>query len=153
MAKLDPELAEQIPDEVIDGVIGLRSDPAFVDALQLAESVKFIALVLPIVSFVGFAVVVWLSGDRRRAFITVGVSAVVVGGAALLTEAVGRFAFISGFDDGESRQVAGAVWDVVMGDLATLALVIAGAGSILAVVTAVGPGRISLRRQLGARSS
>ncbi|MFW2381912.1 MAG: hypothetical protein ACN4GZ_09155 [Acidimicrobiales bacterium] len=145
LAKLDPDLAEQIPDDVTDGVIALRTDPVLVDALQLAETMRFLSFILPILSFVGFALAIWLSDDRRRAFITVGVSAIGVGAAVLLLEAVARFLFVRRFDGDDSRLVADAVWDVVMGDLAVFALIVAAAGSVLAVVASTGSRRMSLR--------
>jgi hypothetical protein len=147
LAKIDPELAELIPNDVIDGLITVSSDPLFVDGVQAAESARVLAFVLPLLSALGFGLVVVLAEDRRRAITALGLSAIVVAIVLLVLSVIGRALFVVGYDD-DARRVAGAIWDVGTAGLATLGLATAGVGTLLAFAASADRQRAGLGSQV-----
>lgn len=145
LAKVDPELAALIPDEVTDGLIDVRFEKRVIDGIEVSQRAEWLAFVLPVLAFAGFAIFVALSRDRRRALINSGVAAIFVGVVVLLIEWVSRVYVLRLADDPAGRAAGAAVWDVFAGDLISLALIVASAGTVLAVTTAIGLERVSLR--------
>ena len=65
LATLDPDLAALIPDDFQAGLVTLADQSAVTDTLQIAESVKVVAFLAPLLALIAFGGGVALARDRR----------------------------------------------------------------------------------------
>ena len=71
-AVLSPELSDQIPDDLIDTLIDVQSNPLVLDAVQIAENIRLLAFALPLVAFTAFGSSIFLTDNRRQARVARG---------------------------------------------------------------------------------
>jgi hypothetical protein len=148
LAKLDPELAAAIPDDLSDGLIELGTSPVFVDSVQLAEAASLLGIVLPIVSLVGFAIFVWTAADRRRALAAVGAAAVGAGLAMIMVSEIALMVVRRQFESDDARAVATSVWDVMTRGVGDIALWLAAGGAVLTAAAILGGDGTAARRRV-----
>ena len=130
-AVLSPELAEQIPDDLIDTLIDVQSNPQVLDAVQIAENIRFLAFALPLVAIAAFGSSIFLADNRRQAWVRVGMGAVGIGVIILVIESAAGWLIVRGFEEGAARDVASAFWNAFAADLYLWALAIAAIGTIM----------------------
>jgi hypothetical protein len=106
------------------------------DLTQAAERIRWLAILLLVLSAALFAGAIVLSADRRRTVGEAGAWVAGVGVFVLLAYAVLRSLALSGVEDPAGRDAADAVWDAFLGDLRTGAWILAGAGAIVAAAAA-----------------
>ena len=128
---LAPDLADQIPEDLDDALLDLRSDLLL--PVQLAAGAWFLAFALPLLSLACFGGSILAAPDRRRGAAwsgagVVGVGAIAAGGHAAITRLL-----LEAVDEGPGRDAAGAVWGVFTSDLIDWAAVVAAAGAIMLV--------------------
>ena len=130
-AVLSPELAEQIPDDLIDTLIDVQSNPQVLDAVQIAENIRFLAFALPLLAIAAFGASIFLADNRRQAWVRAGMGAVGIGVIILVIESAAGWLIVRGFEEGAARDVASAFWNAFAADLYLWALAIAAIGTIM----------------------
>src|SRR5204862_5850063 len=78
----------------------------------------------------------WLSQDRRRTVVELGIGAAAGGIILVVAYGVARSIAIDHVDGPDNRAAAGAVWDAFLGDLRTAAWILAGSGAVVAAAAA-----------------
>ncbi|MXW34589.1 MAG: phosphatidylinositol-specific phospholipase C domain-containing protein [Chloroflexi bacterium] len=136
LANFNPELAESIPDLDTE-VLEIAESEALHAVLDIAEGVRILALVLPLLA-VGAFVASWaVARGRRRAAMRVGIALVVVAVLMVLLLDFSK-AVLEALVGGERAGAAAAgVWDAFLGDLRSWNLAIGAGGALMA--TAASP--------------
>lgn len=128
---LDPKLARQIPPAA-DVSLLTDNPPSFV--VEAAKLRELPWILLGLGGVCAFAAV-WISPDRRRAVVALGIATVVAGAAGVVALAGARAVLLGEVQAGSPRDAGAAIWDAFLGDLRTAMLLFAACG---AVVTAAG---------------
>jgi hypothetical protein len=122
---VDPELAEELPGRLEAPLATLDRRDFASDTIELAEQIRLLALVLPLLGIVLLGAAVWLSDDRglalRRAPLAVAAAAGLVLLALDLAEpdATRR---VEGLTLGQANEAIDDAWDALLGPLRTAAL-------------------------------
>lgn len=111
-----------------------RIDPPswFAGLAQAAEDVEILFWVLLVLGFALAALAVWLSPDRRRTVLGIGIGVVILGVVGAVALTVARGLTVARLDEAAVRDAVGAVWDAFLGDLQTALYLFAGCGVVLA---------------------
>ena len=104
----------------------------FAGLAQAAEDVEILFLVLLVLGFGLAALAVWLSPDRRRTVLGIGVAVVILGVVGAVAMTVARGLTVARLDEAAVRDAVGAVWDAFLGDLQTALYLFAGCGVVVA---------------------
>ena len=96
-AVLSPELSEQIPDNLIDTLIDVQSDPLITEVVRASEDVQALAFALPLVALAAFGSSIFLAANRRQAWVRVGMGVVGIGAIVLVIEAVAGWLIVPRF--------------------------------------------------------
>jgi hypothetical protein len=151
---LAPELAAKLPDNASATLVDLRDRPFADDTLRAADHVRTLSVVLPLLALALLAGAVALAPDRSRAVMRFGLGVGITATVAEIALATARTLALRTLDGNETtttseiRTAAGAVWDAFLGDLASLLMIAAIVGFVVAagVLSAVDPDAV--RRQL-----
>jgi hypothetical protein len=106
------------------------------DLARIADDIRFLAVLLAVLSVALAAAAVFVSPDRRRTVVELGVAAAAGGMLLVLVYAVLRSLAIDHVETPEGRAAAGAVWDAFLKDLRTAAWILAGSGAVIAAAAA-----------------
>jgi hypothetical protein len=133
---LRPSLARRV--EATRRVEVLRRDIGSINATlaRAADTIRVLAALLLLVAVVCAAGAIWLSADRRRTVVQLGVGAAIGGLLLIVAWDVGRAVAVGHVDGPEARAAVGAVWDAFLGDLHTAAWILAGSGAVVAAAAA-----------------
>lgn len=127
-----PALAKQLDStgrvKLIDGDFGSTG----ARLARAAENVRALALLLLALTLVLVAAALVVSPDRRGAVVQLGIAASVFGVLLVVAYSVARSYAVDQVDGAENRAAARAVWDAFLGDLRSLALILAGSGAVVA---------------------
>ncbi|MEO1061416.1 MAG: hypothetical protein AAFZ07_08355 [Actinomycetota bacterium] len=134
---LQPELAEELPDDLTDTLVTVVTRDQLTDLVDAADDVRAAAILLPLLALVGYGAAIAAARHRRRELVPVGAGIAVVGGVLVVGERLG-----SRIADRTAGRAAAAVWDSYAGDLTTWGLV------LVAVGTALGAGAAAMLRPL-----
>ena len=138
LANFNPELAESIPDLDTE-ILEVADSEALYALLDIAEGVRVLAQVLPLLAVVAFGASWAVSRGRRRAAMRIGIALVLVAVLMVLlldfSKAV-LAAVLSDRADGAAVAAEG-VWDAFLGDLRSWNLAIGAGGALMA--TAASP--------------
>jgi hypothetical protein len=133
---LQPSLARPVrevrPVEVVNRHIG----SADAEVLRAAHTVKVLAWLLLFVAIAATAAAVWLSRDRRRTVVHLGVGTAIAGVVLLVVLGVARSLLVHSVQGADERDAVDAVWDAFLGDLGTAAWILAGCGAVVAAAAA-----------------
>src|SRR5262245_35342699 len=105
-------------------------------ATRVADDVRALAIILLVATLLAATGAIWLSRDRRRTIVGLGIGAAAGGICLVVVYGVGRSIAIDQVDGPENRAAAGAVWDAFLGDLRTAAWILAGSGAVVAAAAA-----------------
>jgi hypothetical protein len=126
-----PELAAELPEGTEATQISIAAEDARADLLQIAESVRLLAFVLPLIAIAGFAAAIWLNADRWRGLRNVCIALVVVGALLLLTDLIAKQAVLLGVKREENEPAVSAIWDAFLSPFTTGAWVLAIVGVLV----------------------
>ena len=129
---LNPDWGARIPDDLTDTLIDVQSNPIVLNAVQVGNDLRVLAFVMPLAALIAFAAAVFLSTTRGRTLVWVGFSLIGIGILTLVIERVVGLVLVSGFQVDAVRDLARVFWDAFAGGLTVWALVVAGAGAVLA---------------------
>lgn len=124
----------KLPDAEAVGQVRL-ADPGETTALRLADDVRWLGVVLPLLAVALLGVAIGLARDRRRAVTAAGLAIVAAGGVVTLAMAIGRRVVVGRFE-GDAADVARASWNALLGDLGWWGLALVGAGALIAAAAA-----------------
>ena len=106
-----------------------------VRAIAAADSVRLLAIVLPLLALALFAVALFSVTDRRRAALNVGIAVFLVGALNFAAFLVVRAVLLTG-EHGDRRDVVAGIFDAFMGRLPLWCGLTALAGAIVAASAA-----------------
>ena len=136
LANFNPELAESLPD--LDTEVFQVAESEYLQTLfTIAERVRILAAVLPLLALGAFAASVAVARGRRRAAMHTGIALVVVAllMIILLDSTRGALATIVG--GGPAGAAVEGAWDAFLGDLRSWNITLGAGGAVLA--TAMSP--------------
>ena len=136
LRQISPQLAAQIPKSVTDRVVEI-SGGDFGQATRVARAIEgahTVGVVLLIAAAAIFLLAILEAGERRRGVRYVGIAVLVDGLLLVLGYTLSRSLVVNHFAPGVDRSAAAAVWDAFLVGLRSDAVLLAGAGAIVAVV-------------------
>lgn len=133
---LRPQLARKV--DATRRVEVVRRDIGGVSATaaRAADAVRVLAPVLLVLAIAFAAGALWLSGDRRRTVVRLGIGVAVAGLACIVAWDVGRALAAGTVDGPDARDAVDALWDAFLGDLRTAAWILGGSGAVIAAAAA-----------------
>jgi hypothetical protein len=152
---VDPELAEDLPKRLEAPLATLDRRDFASDTIELADQIRFLAVVLPLLGIVLLGAAVSLSDHRglalRRAPLAVAVAAGLVLLALALSEpdATRR---VEGLTLGQANEAIDDAWDALLGPLRTAAFATAIVALGIALLVSPRAGRILAPLGAAARS-
>src|SRR5918999_6063238 len=152
---VDPELAEELPGRLAAPLATLDRRDFAADTIELAEQVRFLAIVLPLLGIALLGGAVLLSANRglalRRAPLAVAAAAGLVLLAVALAEpdATRR---VQGLTLGQANEAIDDAWDALLGPLRTAALATATVALGIALLVSPRAGRLLAPLGAAARS-
>lgn len=136
LEQLRPELAAEL-DADARAVVGDHSiDSAAVDVARFAHDVRWLHWALVLLTLAVVAGAVAVAPDRRRTVWQLGASLVVAGALIAFVSTLARSLVLGGVGGADEWTAASAVWDAYLGDLGRLALLLCGAGAVIAAAAA-----------------
>jgi len=105
-------------------------------AARAADTIRLLAPLLLLVALLCAAGALWLSSDRRRTVVQLGVGAAAGGLLLIVAWDVGRALAVGHVDGPDARAAVGAVSDAFLRDLHTAAWILAGSGAVIAAAAA-----------------
>jgi hypothetical protein len=142
LRSVSPNLARQIPKDIEANLIALRRREFAGGTLAVADDVRLLGIVLPLLALVVFAAAVAIAPDRRMAVLRVGVAvgtSAALLAAALLVLRARTLAGVIGEDeltDEEVRDAVAGLVDAFLADLVAGALLLALGGLVVAAAAA-----------------
>jgi hypothetical protein len=139
---LAPKLAKKIPSNTDIVLLTLRRRSFAAQTLRLAETVRVLGLVLPLVAIILYALALFVAPNPRR---TLTWGAIALGVAGVLFAAA--FEFVRRYvishlygaqelNNAEVRAAGRVLWDAYLGDLLTWTLVVTAVSWLVAAVAA-----------------
>ncbi|MDX6659443.1 MAG: hypothetical protein QOJ55_265, partial [Solirubrobacteraceae bacterium] len=134
---VSPDLAKHIPKDIKPGLLSLTNRDWATDLLDIADSIRFLGIVLPILGLLCLGGAVAAATDRRLIFIRIGGAIAVAAVILILVLFVGRELLLANFSDDSDtlRSSVGAVWDAFLGGLHTWALLVGAFGLVVAAAS------------------
>ena len=142
---VDPELAEDLPGQLAAPLATLDRRDFASDTIELAEQVRFLAVVLPPIGIALLFAAVWLSDDRGRALRRAPLAVAAAAALVLLTIELSQpdaTRQVEGLTLGQANEAIDDAWDALIGPLWTAALATGAVALAIAVLAAPGAGRI-----------
>jgi hypothetical protein len=133
---LQPSLARRIDTQRRVEVVRRDIGDVSATAARAADTVKLLAPLLLLLAVACAAGAVWLSADRRRTVVRLGVGTAVGGLVLVVALDIARRVAVGGVDGPDARDAVGAVLDAFLGDLHTAAWILAGSGVVVAAAAA-----------------
>ena len=129
---ISPDLGALIPDELTDTLIDFQSNPLVLNTVQTSDDIRLLAFLLPLAALLAFVATVFLSASRGQALVWVGFSLIGIGIITLIVERLVGLAVVNDFQVEAVRGLARVFWDSFAEGLTAWALVVSGAGAVLA---------------------
>ena len=142
LRSVSPNLARQLPDDLKPDLLALRDREFAGTTLRVADQVRVLGIVLPLLAVLLLAGAVAVAPDRRIAVLRAGVAVGAAGAillVALLVLEARTLAGVYGEDevtDEEVRAAVSGLFDAFLGDLLTWALLLALLGVAVAAAAA-----------------
>jgi hypothetical protein len=127
-----PQLAQQVKAKAPIDLAAIKP-PAWVAKLaQVADGVAILWLILLALGAILAGAALWLSPDRRRTVLQLGVGIAIAGVVGAVALGVGRAIVLRGIDESGVRDAIDAVWGVFLDDLRTALYLLAACGAVIA---------------------
>ena len=153
MRSVSPDIAKRVPDDVDARLVDVRERNFAGDTLEAADTVRRLAVWLPVLAVLLLAGALLLAADRRRTLTRYGLALGMSGIVAVVALSTGRAVLlgsIQGTDEiprADIQAAVGGVWDSFLGDLRSLILIVALVGFVLAssILTVADPVAVRAR--------
>jgi hypothetical protein len=142
LKSVSPQIAKELPRDIEPTLLTLRRREFAGKTLAIADDIRVLGIVLPLLALVAFIAAVVVSPDRRLGVLRTGVGVGAAGAllaAALLILRARTLAGVYGEDettDEQVRDAVGGILDVFLGDLFNWAVFIALAGFVVGAAAA-----------------
>ena len=142
LRSVSPNLAKQLPSDLKPDLLALNDSEVTGTTLRVADNIRTLGIVLPLLALVLLVGAVAVAPDRRIAVLRVGVAVGAAGAillVALLVLEARTLAGVYGEDevtDDEVRSAVAGLFDAFLGDLLTWALLLALLGIAVAAAAA-----------------
>lgn len=142
LRSVNPSLADELPEDLAPDLLALREREFAGTTLRVADEVRVLGVVLPVLALVAFVGAVAVAPDRRLAVLRAGVAVGAAGALlaiCLLVLEVRTLAGVHGQDELSDEDVRGAVagvMDAFLGDLVVWALLLALLGLAIGAAAA-----------------
>jgi hypothetical protein len=139
---VSPRLAQEVPTDIQPELATLSQDDFAAGTLAVADDVRVLGIVLPVLALLLFAAAVAVAPDRRLAVLRSGLAAGTAGAVLAVVLLVLRWRTIAGvfgedeLTDTEVRDAAAGVLDAFANDLLTWALLLALGGLVVGAAAA-----------------
>jgi hypothetical protein len=133
---VQPSLAQQVGASQRVELVNRNIGGADAEVIRAAHTVKVLAWLLLFVAIAATAAAVWLSRDRRRTVVQLGVGTAIAGVVLLIILGVARSLLVHTVQGADERDAIDGVWDAFLGDLGTAAWILAGSGAVVAAAAA-----------------
>jgi hypothetical protein len=139
---VSPRLAEEVPTDIQPELATLSQDDFAAGTLAVADDVRVLGIVLPVVALLLFAAAIAVAPDRRTAVLRSGLAVGTAGAVLAIVLLVLRARTLAGvfgedeLTDAEVRDAVGGVLDAFAGDLLTWALLLTLGGLVVAAAAA-----------------
>jgi hypothetical protein len=132
LQQVRPSLASQV--ESVGSVAIVKRDVGDVSArvVNVADTVRLLALLLGLVSVAFVAAAIWISPRRRHTIVELGIATATAGVLVVVAYGIVRSIAVHHVEGAEDRAAAGAVWDAYLGEVRTLGWIVAGSGAVIA---------------------
>ncbi len=127
----NPKLARQIPGAEDAEVLSAELPAVVEAAVEAADGFRALPWVLLALAILLGGAGYWLSHDRRRTVIVLGVSTMVAAVVAVVGLRVIEVVVLERLEPGQSRDAVGAIWSAFFGDLRIGLLLLAAAGAVV----------------------
>ncbi len=131
-----PSLARRIDTTEKVEVVRRNIGDANATLVRVADTIEVLAPLLLLVAVLCAAGAIWLSTERRRTVVHLGVGAAIGGLVLVVAWDVARAVAVGQVDGADAREAVGAVWDAFLRDLRTAAWILAGCGAVVAAAAA-----------------
>jgi hypothetical protein len=131
-----PSLADQVGTTDRVSIVTRDIGDVSASAVRVADTVRVLAFLLAALYLALAGAAVAISPDRRRTVVALGIGAATAGIVLAVAYGVVRSIAVDHVEGAENRAAAGAVWDAFLGDLRTLAWIVAGSGAVVAATAA-----------------
>ena len=133
VSRVSPQAAERIPDDVGNRFITLTESNVVLTIVRVANDVRLLGIILPLLALLCLGGSVAVATDRRRALMFAATGIVVAAAVGLIAYLIGRSIVLGQFDDETKRDAVAAIWDAFLGGLRSWIL---GIGFVAILVTA-----------------
>lgn len=128
---LGPKIADEVGGD-FDVEITIDAPDWIADLAQVADGVGALLVLLAVLGLVAAAVALWLSPDRRRTVLLLGVAIAILGVAALVAHGVIREIVLARIGSEQVRAAIDGVWGAFGDDLNWTLFLFAGCGTVIA---------------------
>ena len=130
---LRPQLAKQMPGGVDIDIAEINPPAWLADAAHVAGDVETLAWILLVLALILAAAALFVSPDRRRTVMQIGVAIVICGVVGVVgAERRARDRCSPGSTSRATRDAAEAIWDAFLGDLTKALYLLAAIGAVIA---------------------
>ena len=142
LRSVSPNLAKQLPDDLKPDLLAFNDSEVTGTTLRVADNVRTLGIVLPLLALLLLVGAVVVSVDRRVAVLRAGIAIGAAGTILLVGLVVLKARTLAGVygedevTDEELRNAIGGVFDAFLGDLLTWALLLALLGIAVAAAAA-----------------
>ena len=139
---VSPRLAREVPTDIQPELARLSQDDLAAGTLAVADEVRVLGIVLPVLALLLFAAAIVVAPDRRMAVLRSGLAAGTAGAVLAIVLFALRARTLSGvfgedeLTDAEVRDAAAGVLDAFAGDLLVWALLLSLGGLVVAAAAA-----------------
>jgi hypothetical protein len=127
-----PQLAERIPPDLGSGLVEVTESGTRARLIQLAEEVRFLAYVVPVISLVCLGASLWFARNRRSAAFRLGLALAIVAAVTVLALVIGDWLLTDRVAKAENQDAANAIWWAWLQSLRDAMRVLGLAGVVLA---------------------
>jgi hypothetical protein len=132
LKQFQPQLARKVPSGFNATLVKLGKGGWATNVAEVAEKVRVLGLILPLLGLLALAGSIAVAPDRRRSVIRAGAGLAAVGLFAVAALIVVKAVISAGIEDDTSQGALDAVWSAFAGPLQTSFLIIGGFGVIVA---------------------
>jgi hypothetical protein len=136
LEKFRPSLARTVESTGHVDLLERKVDGLGTTLPQIADRIRLLSVLLPVLCLALAGGALWASPDRRRTVAELGIGAAAAGIVVVVAYGIVRTIAVHTVDGADARAAAGAVWDAFLGDLRTAAWVVAACGAIVAAAAA-----------------
>jgi len=129
---LRPQLAKQVPGGVDIEIAEINPPAWLADAAHVAGDVEALAWVLLVLALILAAAALFVSPDRRRTVMQIGVAIVICGVVGVVALSAVRAILLTRVDEPGTRDAAEAIWHAFLGDLTKTLYLLAAIGAVIA---------------------